>query len=94
MHLNWLANKMNAYYVITYNLSPITCVGTYNAPSTPRSATYPPGGRTLGGYTDKFVVHENFAVKFIHRNIQYYMKPNIILTNLFTIFYYVSFHFV
>jgi uncharacterized zinc-type alcohol dehydrogenase-like protein len=37
-------------------------VGTYNAPSTPRSATSPPGGRTLGGYTSKMVVHERFAI--------------------------------
>ena len=43
-------------------------VGTYAAPSTPRSATYPAGGRTLGGYTNYFVVQEHFAI-LIPRNI-------------------------
>ena len=37
-------------------------VGTYNAPSTPRSESYPTGGRTLGGYTNLMVVHEQFAI--------------------------------
>ena len=38
-------------------------VGTYNAPATSRSQTEPPNGRTLGGYTDFFVVQEHFAVR-------------------------------
>jgi D-arabinose 1-dehydrogenase-like Zn-dependent alcohol dehydrogenase len=41
-------------------------VGTYNHPGSKntsgRADTFPLGGHTLGGYTDKFVVHENFAV--------------------------------
>lgn len=28
-----------------------------------RAATYPPNTKTLGGYTDKHVVHQNFAIK-------------------------------
>lgn len=38
-------------------------VGTYNRPDvTGRAATYPLGGRTLGGYTNVMVVHEKFAI--------------------------------
>ena len=37
-------------------------VGTYNAPATPRAQTFPPGGRTLGGYTNIMVVQEHFAI--------------------------------
>ena len=38
-------------------------VGTYNGKKAKgRSATFPEGGHTLGGYTSAFVVHENFAI--------------------------------
>jgi uncharacterized zinc-type alcohol dehydrogenase-like protein len=38
-------------------------IGTYNAvDKSGRAATYPLGGRTLGGYTTVMVVHEHFAI--------------------------------
>ena len=38
--------------------------GTYGAkPKHSRSATVPAGSRTLGGYTNKFVVDERFAIR-------------------------------
>ena len=38
-------------------------VGTYNAPKTlERSASYPAGTRSLGGYTDIMIVQQDFAI--------------------------------
>lgn len=39
-------------------------VGTYNGKDngSGRASTFPAGKRTMGGYTDKFVVDENFAI--------------------------------
>ena len=40
-------------------------IGTYNAPpgKTGMAAVYPPDSRTLGGYSNKMVIHEAFAIR-------------------------------
>ena len=41
----------------------ISQTGTYNAvPAHDKAAVFPPKSRTLGGYSDKMVIHENFAI--------------------------------